>query len=239
MYERLRHVLVGMFEADSAAVTDFYASADRYRQAFEAMRIGTSTPWPFGLLEWSPPETAPPPVRHVIEVVHHNTAHLQRIVTRYGWPGRALVGEDGADAAWLVLQHASSGVPTLGTPANLAFCRSCVPLLERAVAAGEAHPRHLAATVDSLRLAEGLPPMFAVLALDYQVVDGQPIFRCPVDATVINEQRIRIGLPLLASDVSRRALGERLDPAGPGRAEPWPLRAAPAGADPIDLPYEA
>lgn len=227
-----------MFEADSAAVTEFYASADRYREAFEAMRITTDTPWPFGLLEWCPTEAAPPPVRRVIDVVHHNTAHLQRIAARYGWPGRTLVGEDGADAAWLILQHASSGVSTLGTPANLAFCRSCVPLLERAVAAGEAHPRHLAATVDSLRLVEGLPPMFAVLALDYRVVDGQPIFRCPVDVAMLDEQRIRIGLPLLASDVRRRAQGARLDPAGPGRAEPWPARAAPAGAGLIDLPSE-
>jgi hypothetical protein len=222
--ERIRRELVGMFDADSAAVTEFYASADRYREAFESMRIMTDTPWPFALLEWSPAEAAPAPVRRVIDVVHHNTARLRQIVGRYGWPGRSLVGEDGADAAWLVLQHASSGVPTLGTPANLAFCRSCVPLLERAVGAGEAHPRHLAAMVDSLCLADDLAPVFAVLALDYQVLDGRPNFRCPVDVAMIDEQRARIGLPPLASDVRRRAQGERLDPAGSERAEPWPCQ---------------
>lgn len=113
-------------------------------------------------------------------------------------------------------------VPTLGTPVNRAFCRSCVPLLEKAVASGEAHPRHLAATVDSLRRVDGLPPAFGVLAMDYLVVNGAPVFERPVDLVAMDRDRARIGLPPLASDVSRRARGERLDPAGPGRAGPWP-----------------
>ena len=33
-------------------------------------------------------------------------ARLKEIVERHGWPGSSLVGPDGADAAWLLAQHA-------------------------------------------------------------------------------------------------------------------------------------
>ncbi|MEV0840205.1 DUF6624 domain-containing protein [Actinocatenispora sera] len=224
MDDGLRAELTAMFEADTVAVTAFYTQADDHRERFAATGIVPATPWPFGLLEWSPIESAPPLVRRVVEVVHANTARLRRIVADHGWPGRSFAGEDGADAAWLVLQHASSGVPTLGTPENLAFCRSCIPLLARAVRAGDARPRQLAATVDSLRQADRLPPVYAVLSADYHIEDGRPVFRRHVALADIDRERSRIGLPPLASDIHRRQQGNPLHPAGPTPAEPWPER---------------
>ncbi|MEV4502579.1 DUF6624 domain-containing protein [Streptomyces klenkii] len=35
-----------------------------------------------------------------------NTHWLKDVIDRVGWPGRALCGDDGADAAWLLAQHA-------------------------------------------------------------------------------------------------------------------------------------
>ena len=40
------------------------------------------------------------------EVDGANTARLEEIVDAHGWPGIALVGEDGAGAAFLLAQHA-------------------------------------------------------------------------------------------------------------------------------------
>jgi hypothetical protein len=222
MNDALRAELTAMFDADTTAVTAFYAHADDHRERFAATGTVPTTPWPFGLLEWSPIESAPALVRRVVEVVHANTARLRQIVAEHGWPGRALVGEDGADAAWLVLQHASSGVPALGTPDSLAFSRSCVPLLAQAVRAGDARPRQLAATVDSLRQAGGVPPVYAVLSSDYRIEDGRPVFRNPAGVADVDRERARIGLPPLASDIHRRRQGIPLDPAGPEAAEPWP-----------------
>ena len=34
-----------------------------------------------------------------------NTARLAEIVAEHGWPTRSLVGDDGANAAWLLAQH--------------------------------------------------------------------------------------------------------------------------------------
>ncbi len=36
-----------------------------------------------------------------------NTARMRQIITVHGWPGHAMVGEDGSNAAWLLVQHAT------------------------------------------------------------------------------------------------------------------------------------
>jgi hypothetical protein len=35
-----------------------------------------------------------------------NTTRLREIVAEHGWPGLALAGADGAEAAWFIAQHA-------------------------------------------------------------------------------------------------------------------------------------
>src|SRR5688572_26226692 len=34
-----------------------------------------------------------------------NSAGLRAVLTEHGWPGRSLVGDDGAEAAWFIAQH--------------------------------------------------------------------------------------------------------------------------------------
>jgi hypothetical protein len=35
-----------------------------------------------------------------------NAEWLKGVISEHGWPGRSLVGENGSDAAWLLVQHA-------------------------------------------------------------------------------------------------------------------------------------
>lgn len=225
MDESLRVELVAMCTADTAALTDFLATADIYRTAWTSTQTAASdTPWPYLLLEWQEPPPAPPPVRRVLDVVAGNTARLKEIIAAHGWPGRSLVGEDGADAAWLILQHAGSAVTTIGSADNHAFRRACIPLLTAAVHSGDAHPRHLAHVMDGVAWVAGEPPVYAVLSTSYSIVDGHPVFAGPVDVDDIDRRRADIGLPPLATDVARRLRGEPLAAAGTHRAEPWPER---------------
>jgi hypothetical protein len=87
-----------------------------------------------------------------MEAVHRrNAARLREVLARVGWPGRALVGQDGASAAWRIVQHA------IGEPALL---RGCLPLLQAAAAEGEADPAEVAMLEDRIRVFEGRPQRY-------------------------------------------------------------------------------
>lgn len=58
-----------------------------------------------------------------------NTARLKQIIEAHGWPTIAQVGEDAANAAWLLAQHAD---------ADPAFQREVLALMAVAVDAGQA-----------------------------------------------------------------------------------------------------
>jgi hypothetical protein len=77
-----------------------------------------------------------------------NLAWLKNIVAEVGWPGRSMVGEDGAHAAWLLAQHADR---------DPAFQRRCLDLITEAARCGEAAPAELAYLTDRVLLAEGQP----------------------------------------------------------------------------------
>jgi hypothetical protein len=69
------------------------------------------------------------------------TRRLVEILDTYGWPGKRLVGDDGAEAAWMLALH------TMHDPEVLR-------LLRAAAAAGEAEPVQVAFLVDRLSLVE-------------------------------------------------------------------------------------
>jgi hypothetical protein len=77
-----------------------------------------------------------------------NLPWLRRVITDVGWPGRSLVGEDGAQAAWLLAQHADR---------DPAFQRRCLDLLTAAVERGEATVVQQAYLTDRVLLHEGKP----------------------------------------------------------------------------------
>jgi hypothetical protein len=77
--------------------------------------------------------------------IRDNTEWLRSVIQEWGWPERSLVGEHGADAAWLLAQHSDHDV---------AFQRECLDLLEAAVASGDASRSNLAYLSDRVLLKE-------------------------------------------------------------------------------------
>ena len=80
-----------------------------------------------------------------------NAQRLRRVIESVGWPGTDLVGPDGAEAAWLILQHAIAEPDLL---------RSASPLLETAAREGRADPAHAAMLEDRIRFFEGRPQRY-------------------------------------------------------------------------------
>lgn len=78
------------------------------------------------------------------DVDQRHTSVLREIVAEHGWPGHALAGVDGAEAAWLLAQHA-----------DLADQQQFRPLLATAVRAGDATDKQLAFLDDRLAMREG------------------------------------------------------------------------------------
>lgn len=76
---------------------------------------------------------------------------LADIVDAKGWPGLALVGEDGCASAWMIAQHA------IGLPR---FMRACLEMIEAAVAKGDAPRWQAALLTDRIRWLEGKPQVY-------------------------------------------------------------------------------
>jgi hypothetical protein len=91
-------------------------------------------------------------IRQLGRKVHQrNSGLIRAIVTEYGWPGRSLVGKDGAHAAWLIVQHSDE---------DPAFQRRCLTLLEDAFHRGEADALEVAYLTDRVLVNEGKQQMY-------------------------------------------------------------------------------
>jgi hypothetical protein len=116
----------------------------------------------------------------------NHTQRMKQIVRRHGWPGEALVGPMGANAAWLLVQHADH---------DLAFQKTCLTLLESAVQRGDAQPRQLAYLIDRIRVAEGLPQVYGTQFHG----QAEPL---PIENEAkVDERRAAMGLEPLADYV--------------------------------------
>jgi uncharacterized protein DUF6624 len=127
-------------------------------------------------------------IRRARDVDRDNTAWLETVVAEHGWPGVRLVGEQAANAAWLLAQHADRQ-PDLQ--------RRWLALLRAAVQAGDANPRNLAYLEDRVAIHERRPQRHGT----------QPIRDnrlAPLDDPArVNEHRAAAGLaPLPADDIA-------------------------------------
>ncbi|WP_303907362.1 DUF6624 domain-containing protein [Thiohalomonas denitrificans] len=80
-----------------------------------------------------------------------NIARIKEIIAEYGWPGKSIVGKEGAKAAWLIVQH---GV------LDQEFMERALPLLKEAVATGEAENWCLAYLQDRTLTMAGKPQVY-------------------------------------------------------------------------------
>lgn len=117
----------------------------------------------------------------VVEPVDRdNTERLREIVAQHGWPGHQLVGEAGAHAAWLLVQHA---------PPDLQ--EECVPLLQDAVARGDASQSDLAYLMDRVLMRRGEPQIYGT---QYQVRAGVLELWTVRDPSGLDQRRAALGL---------------------------------------------
>ena len=119
-------------------------------------------------------------------VDRENTAWLKVVIDERGWPGKALVGEDGAHAAWLLVQHADL---------DLAFQKKCLGLLSAAVKKHDASAQDMAYLIDRVRLAEKKPQVYGT---QLDLLDGALKPKPIEDEEHVDERRKEVGLAPLS-----------------------------------------
>ncbi|MGI8639418.1 MAG: DUF6624 domain-containing protein [Pyrinomonadaceae bacterium] len=126
-----------------------------------------------------------------MEKVHlKNAAELEKMITENGWLGKSLVGKDGAEAAWLIVQHAIS-LPD--------FQRKCLKLIEKAVAENEAEPFQAAYLHDRICFFENRPQKYGTQS-DWNETGKMEVWELE-DKEKVNEYRAEVGLKPLKSFV--------------------------------------
>jgi len=142
-----------------------------------------------------------------MQAVHDaNAEALADVVARIGWPDAAAVGEDGADAAWTIVQHAV---------AKPDFLRFCLGLMRQAASEGRIPLHHPAMLEDRILFLEGRPQVYgSALDWDPRGVLGPTAIE---DAERVDERRAAVGLPPLAETVAAlRARAKRDGETPPG-----------------------
>lgn len=127
-----------------------------------------------------------------MEAVHNeNAALLLRAFDAIGWPGRRDYGDDGAGAAFLILQHAI-GHPELQ--------RRGLALILDAIPEGQANPLDAAYLSDRIAMFEGREQTFGT-QFDWDA-NGQ-LSPAPVrDPETLDERRASVGLPPIAETIA-------------------------------------
>lgn len=158
-----------------------------------------------------------------MEAVHLDNARLlERVFDAMGWPHHEALGEDGAAAAFLILQHAISR-PDLQ--------RRGLELMLEAIPSGHANALDAAYLSDRIAVFEGRPQLFGT-QFDW---DAQSqLSPAPVrDPAELDERRASVGLPPMAETIAqmRANAAAEAESAPPDRAarqaafEAWAQKA--------------
>ena len=120
-----------------------------------------------------------------MEAVHvKNAQRLRQIIAEYGWPAEDIAGKDGAEAAWMIAQHA------VGEPD---FQREVLHLVQDCAAAGRVPGWHAAYLEDRIALHEGRPQRYGSQWID-DPHDGRVRPWTLADPDRVNELRASVGL---------------------------------------------
>ncbi|MGI8793195.1 MAG: DUF6624 domain-containing protein [Acidimicrobiales bacterium] len=122
-----------------------------------------------------------------------NLEWLREVIRQFGWPQRSLVGADGAQGFWLLVQHADADVD---------FQERCLELLAAAADVDEADAKLLAYLTDRVRIARGDRQVYGTQC---HVREGAFMALPIEDEDGVEERREAVGLPPLAEYLKEMA----------------------------------
>ncbi len=125
-----------------------------------------------------------------------NRAFLDSVIRVYNrWPGYDLLGQQGDNAAWLILQHSDN---------DIAFQEKCLPLLEDAARTYNTNPHNVAYLYDRIMINKGLQQRYAT---QMRIMDNKVVFINLEDEANVEYYRRCYDLPPLS--VYKQSLEKR------------------------------
>ena len=128
-----------------------------------------------------------------MQAVHEeNASVLESLVRKHGWPDADSAGQDGAEAAWLIAQHA------IGCPD---FQRLCLCYLQAAAADEKVPPWQPAMLLDRIRVFEGRRQVYGTSFDWNEAGEMSPL---PIEnPDLVDARRAEVGLPPLGEALER------------------------------------
>ncbi len=130
------------------------------------------------------------------EIDNENRKKLKRIIRKYDFPTKTLVGKDGAGDAWLIVQHADDDVK---------FQDDCLKLLEKLAKMGEADKRNVAYLTDRVRTNKNLPQVYGT-QVSMRPADWKNkkfVYGNLVDPKNLDKRRKEVGLEPFSKYIKR------------------------------------
>ena len=153
-------------------------------------------------------ENPDPKIRDEMRAIdRENTERMKAIVREHGWPGPELVGRDGTQAAWLIVQHS--------TPE---FQKQMLPLVKQAYLNKKLSGSNYALLLDRVLVHEGKPQVYGSQGRwENGVLGLQPI----EDEANVDQRRAEVGLGPLADYLKgMRAMYQSKGPAAGSTVNP-------------------
>ena len=122
--------------------------------------------------------------KYNVKVDRANTVQLKKIIKQYGWPTLSLVGKDGTEAAWLIVQHADFDVR---------FQEACLRLMKAQIPKKEISLHHIAYLTDRILVNRGKKQIFGTQF--YKNNQGQLVPRLIKDIKLLDKRRKEFNLP--------------------------------------------
>ncbi|MEM1228213.1 MAG: DUF6624 domain-containing protein [Planctomycetota bacterium] len=117
-----------------------------------------------------------------------NTRRMRQIVKKHGWPSPRLVGRDGVQAAFLLVQHFEHD-----------FQKEMLPLVKEAYYSGSLAGQSYALLLDRVLVGDGQPQVYGTQAKPIEEWKGNEATLQPIkDEANVDKRRSDVGLPPLS-----------------------------------------
>ncbi len=139
-------------------------------------------------------------IHSITDLDTKHTARMEEIVTKIGWPKISDVGEDGSNAAWVLVQHADKRPD---------FQNKCLDLLKEAVNAQEAKSTNYAYLYDRVQVAYNEKQVYGTQT-QKNALTNKLEFVPIKNEHEVNEKRKDMGLSDIQSYAKRKGMGYQI-----------------------------